>query len=166
MLCYLIYVKNMKTHFITSYVPNSKSKLHRTRTFCSMYELQYTRFFFEQKLLYATKVEVYTDSNRLVYFLSSAKLNTTGQWWVNELADFNWQIHYKPGRNHQDADARSWFPEDIHQYTSRVEQSSINAIFEGVQTHSENEETWLCAINTSRTAPETDTSPLHKNNLQ
>ena len=85
-------------------------------------------------LLYATKVEVYADNNPLVYILSSAKLSATCQRWVNELADFNLQIHYKPGRNHQDADALSWFPEDIHQYTSRAEPSSINAIFEGVQT--------------------------------
>ena len=55
---------------------------------------------------------------------------------------------------------------NIHQYTSKAEQSSINAIFEGVQTQSENEEAWLCAINTSETTPEVDTSPLHKNNLQ
>ena len=55
---------------------------------------------------------------------------------------------------------------NIHQYTSKAEQSSINAIFEGVQIQSENEEAWLCAINTSETTPEVDTSPLHKNNLQ
>ena len=55
---------------------------------------------------------------------------------------------------------------NIHQYTSKAEQSSINAIFEGVQIQSENEEAWLCAINISETTPEVDTSPLHKNNLQ
>ena len=102
----------------------------------------------------------------LVYILSSEKLSTTGQRWVNELADFNLKIHYIPSRNHQDADALSRFPENIHQYTSRAEQSSINAIFEGVQTQSENEEAWLCAINTTETTPEIDTSPPHKNNLQ
>ena len=101
-----------------------------------------------------------------MYVLSSANLSATGQQWVNELADFNLQIHYKPGRNHEVADALSQFPENIHQYTSRAEQSSINAIFEGVQTQSANEEAWLCAINTSETTPEIDTSPPHKNNLQ
>ena len=83
---------------------------------------------------------------------------------MNELADLNLQIHYKPGRNHQNADALSRFPENIHQYTSRAEQSSINAIFEGIQTQSKNEEAWLCAINISETTPEVDISPLHKNN--
>ena len=42
----LFTLKNMKIHFITSYVPNSKFKLHRTRKFCHMYELQYTHCFF------------------------------------------------------------------------------------------------------------------------
>ena len=46
MLCYLIYVKNMKIHFITSYVPNSKSKPHCMRKFCCTYKLQYTHCFF------------------------------------------------------------------------------------------------------------------------
>ena len=86
------------------------------------------------------KLRLNTGNNPLVYVLSSAKLSATGQRWVNELADLNLQIHYKPGRNHQDADALSRFPENIHQYTSRAEQSSINAMFEGVQTQSENEE--------------------------
>ena len=116
-------------------------------------------------LLYAPKVEVYTDNNPLVYILSSAKLSATCQRWVNELVDSNLQIHYKPGRNHQDPDALSWFQENIHQCTSRAEPSSINAIFEGVQTRSEKEEAWLCAINTSETAPEIDIPPPHKDNL-
>ena len=98
--------------------------------------------------------------------LSSARLSATGQRWVNELADFNFKIHYKQGRNYQDADALIQFPENTHQYTSRGEQSSINAIFKGVQTQTENEEAWFCAINTSKTAPEIDISPPQKNNLQ
>ena len=49
MLCYLIYVENRKIHFITSYVLNSKSKVHRTRKFCRTYELHYTHCFFPGK---------------------------------------------------------------------------------------------------------------------
>ena len=101
---------------------------------------------FRDYLLCAPKVEVYIDNNPLLYVLSSAKLSVTGQRWVNEIS--------------------SRFPENIHQYTSRAEQSSINAIFEGVQTQLENEEAWLCAINTSEAALEIDKSSPHKNNLQ
>ena len=72
-----------------------------------------------------------------MYVLSSAKLSATSQRWMNELANFNLQIHYKPGRNHQDAFSR--FPENTHLYTSRAEHSSINAIFERVKIQSQNE---------------------------
>ena len=39
----------MKIHFITSYVPKSKFKLHRTYKFCRTYELQYAHCFFGAK---------------------------------------------------------------------------------------------------------------------
>ena len=71
---------------------------------------------FRGYLTYAKQTEVYTDNNPLLYVLSSAKLNATGQRWVNELADFNINIRYKPGRNNTDADALSRFPEDIKEY--------------------------------------------------
>ena len=48
-MCYLILIKNMKIHFITSYVPKSKFKLHHTRKICCPYELQYTHSFFRAK---------------------------------------------------------------------------------------------------------------------
>ena len=54
MLCYLIYVKNMKIHFKTSYLPNSKSNLHRTHKFYRTYELQYTHCFFQAKTVITT----------------------------------------------------------------------------------------------------------------
>ena len=41
--------KNMKILFITSYMPNSKFKLHRIHKSCCTYELQYTHFFFSGK---------------------------------------------------------------------------------------------------------------------
>ena len=41
----------------------------------------------------APVVDVYTDNNPLVYVLSSAKVKTTGQRWVNQLADFNLTLH-------------------------------------------------------------------------
>ena len=37
------------------------------------------------------------DNNPLTYIKSSCKVNATGQRWINELTDFNFTIHYKPG---------------------------------------------------------------------
>ena len=37
-------------------------------------------------------------------------MNATGQRWINELANFNFSIHYKPGEQNVVADALSRFP--------------------------------------------------------
>ena len=71
MLCHLIYIKNMKIHFITLYVQNSKFKLHCTYKFCCMYELQYMHCFFPGKdwLLLNTLLEVFVgESVKLTLF--------------------------------------------------------------------------------------------------
>ena len=71
---------------------------------------------FRDYLLYAKEVHVCTDNNPLLHVLSLAKLNATRRRWVNGLAGFNSQIHYKPGRTNVDANALSRFPEDINLY--------------------------------------------------
>ena len=71
---------------------------------------------FGDYLTYVKQIEVHTDSNPLLYVLSSAKLNATGQRWVNELANFNINIHYKPESNNTNANALNHFPEDIENY--------------------------------------------------
>ena len=62
---------------------------------------------FRDYLYYAPSFTVYTDNNPLTYVLSSAKLNATGLRWVNELADFNFTIKYRPGKVNTDADTLS-----------------------------------------------------------
>ena len=83
---------------------------------------------------YAKQIEVYTDNNPLLYVLSSAKLNATRQRWVNELADFNINIHYKPGRNNTDADTSSRFPEDIKEYKKTYTNEVFSAVTDGIKT--------------------------------
>jgi len=55
-------------------------------------------------LLYGHQFEVLTDNNPLTYVLTSAKLDATGQRWIAELAMYDFEIKYRPGRNNQDAD--------------------------------------------------------------
>jgi len=62
---------------------------------------------FRDYLYYAPEFTVYTDNNPLTYVLTTAKLNATGLRWVGELADFNFQIKYRPGRANTDADSLS-----------------------------------------------------------
>ena len=58
--------------------------------------------------LYRGKFQVYTDNNPLTYVLSSAKLDATGQHWVAALANYDFTIHYKSGKQNIEADALSW----------------------------------------------------------
>lgn len=48
----------------------------------------------------------YTDSNPLVD-LKTAKLGAVEQRWAAELANFNFEVRYRPGVNHGNADALS-----------------------------------------------------------
>ena len=71
---------------------------------------------FRDYLYYAPGFKVYTNNNPLTYVLSSTKLDATGFRWIGELADFNFTIHYCPGKSNIDADALSRMPSDDMAY--------------------------------------------------
>ena len=71
---------------------------------------------FQDYLYYAPSFRVYTGHNPLTYVLTSAKLNATGLHWIGELADFNFDIRYHPGKTHVDADSFSRIPFDFETY--------------------------------------------------
>ena len=48
--------------------------------------------------LYGGQFDVYTDNNPLTYVLTSAKLDATGQRWVASLANYDFRIFYKSGK--------------------------------------------------------------------
>ena len=60
-------------------------------------------------MFYAPEFHVYTDYNALTYIKTSSKVNDTGQRWINELANFNFSIHHKPGVENVVAGAISQF---------------------------------------------------------
>ena len=53
---------------------------------------------------------VYTDNNPMTYFLTSAKLDATGQRWITALSAYNFTITYKQGKTNTDADILSRYP--------------------------------------------------------
>ena len=57
--------------------------------------------------LYGGKFQVYTDNNPLMYVLTTAKLDATGQRWVASLANYDFTIHYRSGKQNTEADALS-----------------------------------------------------------
>lgn len=57
--------------------------------------------------VYGQKVTAVTDSNPLTYVLRSAKLDAHGQRWVNDLAQCDLEIAYRPGKANDNADGLS-----------------------------------------------------------
>ena len=87
---------------------------------------------FHEYLYYADECTVFTDNNPLTYVMTTGKLNAVGQRWVNNLANYKFQIKYRPGVVHKDADCLSRFPLDIEQYrplcTETVDQDVMSAV--------------------------------------
>ena len=57
--------------------------------------------------LLGSKVTVVTDNNPLCYLLKNAKLDATSHRWLTTLSVFDFDIVYKPGKSHTDADELS-----------------------------------------------------------
>ncbi len=57
--------------------------------------------------LYGATFLAVTDNNPLTYILTTAKLDATGQRWVAELSNYNFELTYRSGKKNLDADALS-----------------------------------------------------------
>ena len=69
--------------------------------------------------LWGAVFKVYTD-NRPLTHLQSATLGATEQWWAAQLANFNFELCYRPGSTNQNADALSRLPTDVHSHVVGV----------------------------------------------
>ena len=82
--------------------------------------------------------------------LSTAKLNSTGHRWVSELADYNFDIKYRPGKVNKDAGTLSRLPMDIDQYipscTQETSQEVISATLSGVMALQHGETVWITTV--------------------
>ena len=104
---------------------------------------------FRDYLFYAAGFTVYTDNNPLTYVLSTARLNAAGHRWVAELADYNFTIKYRPGRNNADADTLSRLPLDVEQFmagcTAEVSCEDLHATISAIRAQVNNDITWAMA---------------------
>ena len=105
---------------------------------------------FRDYLYYAEHFDVYIDFNPLAYIKTSCKLNATGQRRVNELANFQFSLNYKPGIQNNVADSLSRFQkssQDLEEYGQICSVEEAIAIFNGSLNQTNGEETWIPLIN-------------------
>ena len=66
----------------------------------------------------------------MTYLFTTAKVNATGQRWVNELSNLNFSIHYKPGIENVNADSLSWYSllqeSKLEQYSRDLNPEVVN----------------------------------------
>ena len=87
---------------------------------------------FSDYLGHGARFTVYTDNNPLTYVMTTAKLNATGMRWVSELAVYDFDIKYRPGKSNGDADGLSRNPCDDEMET--LEQECIESCDKSVLT--------------------------------
>lgn len=90
---------------------------------------------FKDYLFYAPHFTTFTEKNPLTYVLSTAKLNAVGHHWVGQLADFRFDIKYRPGKVNIDADVLSRCPLGINTFikecSEELSQDAVNAVWVG-----------------------------------
>ena len=107
---------------------------------------------FRDYLFYASHFTVYTDNNPLTFVMISAKLNATGYRWVTELANFNFDMKYRPGHANKDANLLSCMPKDIasiiEECTEEVSPAEIYSTLTLAAAHTRGSVNWITAITT------------------
>ncbi|KAJ8020637.1 hypothetical protein HOLleu_40281 [Holothuria leucospilota] len=104
-----------------------------------------------REYLIGTKCTVFTDNNPLAH-LQTAKLGATEQRWVAQLAPFNLEIKYKPGKTNCCADALSRCP------SNEEEETNFKAMINSL-TASSSVPVALTSQVQSNPIPDTDFSP-------
>ena len=95
---------------------------------------------FRDYLYYAPHFDVYSDYNPLQYIFTAPKLDATRLRWVSSLADFKFKVHYKPGRQNQDADGLSRMPLDIGHFTTQCTQECSQELIDPVLSAKQDQE--------------------------
>ena len=101
---------------------------------------------FSDYLQYANRFTIFTDNNPLLYIRGNNKLNATTARWVSELAQYNFNIKYRPGIINKDADCLSRHPLNIMKYidlcSEEITLDAFEALVAGVNVQWKNDEAW------------------------
>ena len=60
--------------------------------------------------------------------MTAPKLDATGQRWVAELADYTFDIKYKPGKHNIEADALSRLPLEVNDFSKEIDCAEVCAV--------------------------------------
>ena len=89
--------------------------------------------------------------------MTTAKLNATSHRWVAVLADFNFNIKYRPGCVHRDADFFSCMKLNIHsvinESTKEVSQTDIQATISTIFAQQKGKINWLMSTSADPKLP-------------
>ena len=108
---------------------------------------------FRDYLYYVPHFKIYTDNNPVTYITTAGRLSATGQRWVNELAEFNFSIHYSPGKQDVIADTLSRPPvntyvECMEACTKLTSSDQVKAILDSAESQHPQSDIWSVCLNT------------------
>ena len=101
---------------------------------------------FRDYLAYSDQFSVFTDNNPLLFVMTLEKPNASTQRWVSELAEYNFDIHFRPGKVNRDADCLSRLPLDINRYQDLCKETTTLDAFQ----------TMVAAIRINKSPKETE----------
>ena len=92
--------------------------------------------------------------------------NATGLHWIGELADFNFDIRYHPGKTHVDADEFSRILFDFETYmksfTEELSPDVIQVVTHSAQVQDNGSIDWLTALTDDPTTLSLDSTAIEK----
>ena len=101
---------------------------------------------FSDYLCFGPGFTVSTDNNPLTYVMSTAKLNATGLRWVADLANYQFEIRYKPGKKNGDADGLSRWPMSFEELEAHcTKHTNLENLSEQLTVYAKSEPA-LCSV--------------------
>ena len=103
---------------------------------------------------YVSHFKIYTDNNPVTYINTTGRQSANGQTWVNELAEFNFSIHYSPGKQNVIADTLSqpspstYVEACIEACTELISSDQVKAILDAAESQHQQSDIWSVCLNT------------------